>query len=170
MNKVTSNITFENAQIVLKDFRGTVSQMNRNGERTFGVLLDDAMAEQLAEDGWNIKYFKPSPDDPDQYRQPWMKVKVRFDKFPPTAVMITSKGKVKLDEENIVQLDAAYFKYVDLVVSPYNYPAFNGNPAGVSAYLKAIYVTIMEDDLTLKYQDVPDIDDVNGNGYASLRG
>ena len=46
-----------------------------------------------------------------------------------------------------------------MIISPYNYPARNGKPAGVSAYLKSLVVKVIEDDLELKYADIPDLDE-----------
>lgn len=170
-NKVISNITIEDAKIIFKNFQGKEGPYNRAGERNFGVLIDDDDAKVLANDGWNIKFLSPREEDPDQHPQAWLPVKVKFGKIPPTAVLITSRGKVKLTEETIGQLDWSYFKTVDLVIRPYNYPAFGGRETGgISAYLKAIYVTIQEDDLSLKYGDVPEMDDVKGNEYMSRRG
>lgn len=156
--KITNNITIENAKIIFKNFQGREGDYNKAGDRNFGVLLNDDDAEIFARDGWPVKYLKPQQDDPKQYRQPWMPVKVRFGKFPPIAALITSRGKTKLTEETIGQIDSAYIKNVDLIIRPYNYPATPYCQAGVSAYLKAIYVTIYEDELTLKYGDIPDME------------
>lgn len=154
---VTNNITIEDAKIVFRNFQGKEGKYNAAGNRTFSVLLDDDIAEKLQDDGWSVKFLKPREDDPDRHEQAFLPVKVKFGKIPPVAMLITSKGKIKLDEDTIGQLDWAYFKTVDVVIRPYNYPSIAGKPAGVSAYLKAIYVTINEDDLSLKYGDIPDI-------------
>lgn len=155
--RVTAKIQIEGAKLILKNFGGSVSENNRNGERFFGVLLDDELASQLAADGWPVKVLRPRPDDPEQREQPWLKVKVRFDKYPPVAVMIKYNRRMSLDEVTIGQLDWSYLENVDLKISPYNYPAFNGRPAGVTAYLDAIYATIREDPLEMKYADIPEV-------------
>lgn len=156
--KVTGNIVIEGARLIFRNFRGEAGEYNAPGNRNFGVILDDDLAEQLARDGWNVKYRKPMEDDPEQYRQPWLNVRVRFNPYPPLVFLINSKGKIRLDESTIGQLDWTRYKNCDLVIRPYNYPERPGRPAGVSAYLKAIYVTIQEDPLTLKYEDIPDLD------------
>ncbi len=156
--KVTSNIYIEGARLFKRNFRGLRTDFNDEGKRSFGVYLDDKLAEKLIEDGWPVKFLKPKEDDPDQYKQPCMYVKVKFGLYPPVAVLINSKGKKKLDEDTIDQLDWTRIKNCDLVIRPYNYPAIKGRPAGVSAYLKAIYVTISEDEFEEKYSGVPDID------------
>lgn len=156
--KVTSNITIENAKLIFRNFSGKVSEYNRNGQKNFSVLLDDELAEQLEADGWSVKYRRPREDDPDQYRQPFLPVKVQFGMYPPTVVVITSRGKKRLDEDTIGQLDWARIQSADVQIRPYNFPAIQGRPAGVSAYLKSLYVTIIEDPLETKYADIPDID------------
>ena len=156
--RITQNVVIEGAKLVFKNFSGKVSEYNRNGQRNFSVLIDDELASKLEEDGWPVKYRKPREDDPEQYRQPFLPVKVQFNMYPPTVVMITSRGKRKLDENTIGQLDWARISNADVQIRPYNYPAINGKPAGVSAYLKSLYVTIIEDPLETKYADIPDLD------------
>ena len=156
--KITSNIHIEGAKLIFKNFQGKGGEYNSEGERNFGVLLDDELAENLKNDGWRVKYRPPKEDDPDGYMQPWLSVKVRFDPYPPIAFLINSRGKKKLTEDTIDQLDWSIIKNCDLIIRPYNYPATKGRPAGVSAYLKAIYVTISEDEFAEKYADVPDLD------------
>lgn len=159
VKKITSNIKLEGARLIFRNFRGEGSQFNAEGSRNFGVLLPDDMAEELVKDGWNVKYLKPRPDDPDEYRQPWLSVKVRFGQIPPTVRLINSKGQKKLTEETIDQLDWSILKNVDLIIRPYNYPEGPGRPAGVAAYLKTLYATIQEDDFAEKYADIPDLDE-----------
>lgn len=156
---VTSNVHIEGARLIYKNFKGKQTQYNAEGQRNFGVLLDDELAERLARDGWNVKHRKPREDDPEQYEQPWLPVKVKFGNIPPIAVLINSRGKVKLNEDTIDQLDWSRIKNCDLVIRPYNYPAFGGNSGGVAAYLRAIYVTVEEDEFELKYADIPDLDE-----------
>lgn len=156
--KVTNNIKIEGARLIYKNFQGKPNQFNSDGNRNFGVLIDPELADELMADGWKIKHLKPREDDPEGFEQPWMPVKVKFGKYPPIVVLITSRGKTKLNEETIGQLDWTSMKNVDLIIRPYNYPAMSGRPAGVSAYVKSIYVTANEDDLEMKYANIPDAD------------
>lgn len=158
--RVTGNINIGGARLIFKNFQGKKTAFNDEGNRNFGVILDDDLAEDLKRDGWKVKYLRPREDDPEQYAQPWIPVKVKFNPYPPIAWLINSRGKVRLDEENIDQLDWSRIKTCDLIIRPYNYPALKGRPAGVTAYLKAIYVTIDEDELTRKYADVPDLNEM----------
>lgn len=153
---VTEEIKMENARIVCRNFAGLKTEFNAEGDRNFGVLLDDDLAARLSQDGWKIKYFNPRPDDPEQRRQAWLKVKVKFGKIPPICNLITTRGRTRLDENTVGQLDFARYKTVDLIIRPYNYPETNFAPGGVAAYLKAIYVTLQEDDFASKYADIPE--------------
>lgn len=152
--KVTERIIIYNARLVFRNFTGRKDDYNTTGERSFGILLDPEMAEDLAAKGWYIRTLRARPDHPEDADQPWLKVKVRFDQYPPKADAITSRGRTKLDSETIGQLDWARLKNVDVKISPYNYPAFLNRPAGVAAYLDAIYATIQEDELEMKYADL----------------
>lgn len=156
--RVKSNIQIEGAKLIFKNFQGKKTAFNDEGNRNFGVLLDEGLADQLEHDGWKVKYLRPKEDDPEQYAQPWLPVKVKFNPYPPIAVLINSRGKKRLDEDTIDQLDWSIITNCDVIIRPYNYPEIKGRPAGVAAYLKAIYVTISEDEFAEKYADVPDLD------------
>ncbi len=153
--RVTRKITLEGANLIFKNFQGKPSQYNREGERNFCVVLNEELAEELAAEGWNVKRRKPRPDDPDQIADPYLKVNVRFDPYPPVIMLITSAGKMPIDEGLVDQLDWTPARNYDLIITPYNYAESNGRPAGVSAYLKALYVTVNEDPLAMKYADIP---------------
>lgn len=159
--KVTETLIMRDVRLIFKNFAGEESKFNKKGDRNFGVLLSDSLAEKLAADGWRIRHLKPREDDPEQYMQPWLKVNIKYanSKIPPTANLVTSRGKKRLTEETIDQLDWTRMKKCDVKIRPYNYPAMPGRPAGVSAYLSNIYVTVLEDELDEDYADVPDLDE-----------
>ena len=152
--KVKDKITIEGARIIFRNFSGEEGQFNPKGNRNFCVLIDPDLAEKLIEDGWKVKYLKPREDE--EGPQAYLQVKVNFGKGkPPICVLVTSKNKKKLTEDEVSMLDWVEIKNVDLIINPYNYELRDGT-RGVKAYLKSIYVTIVEDELELKYRDVPD--------------
>lgn len=157
------NIKIEDGKLIFRNFQGKGNDYNKEGDRNFGVLLPDDIAKAAMADGWNVK-FRPARED--GYEQPWLSVKVKFDPYPPIINSITSKGKQKITEETVDQLDWAQIQSVDLIIRPYSYPTIVGKngkvirEAGVSAYLKSMYITIQEDDLVRKYADIPDIDEM----------
>jgi|SRR5690606_16141997 len=151
--KRLGNVTLEDVRIIFRNFSGKEGQYNREGDRNFNVILDDELAELMAKDGWNVKYLKPREEG--DAPTPRLEVKVKYGKGrPPRVVMITSRGRTNLGEDEIGILDWAVIKHVDLIVRPYQWDV-NGRQ-GVTAYLQSIFVTIEEDELELKYADVPD--------------
>lgn len=150
---VKNNITIENARIGFRNFSGAAGRFNPAGQRNFCVFIEDPeLARDLEEDGWNIKWLEPR-DEGDE-KQPYIQVSVSFKTIPPKIMMIASRGKTMLDEENVNVLDWADITNVDLIIKPYNWEV-NGK-GGVKAYLKSMYVTITEDEFEKKYYDVPD--------------
>lgn len=151
-NKV-ANISVENARIIFRNFAGKPSKFNAEGKRNFCLLIDDGSAEKLKEDGWNIKYLNPR--DPDDSPQPYLQVSVAFDNFPPNIYLISGGKKTKLDEDSVSVLDYAEIETVDLIVRPYNWELPSGK-SGVKAYVKNMYVTIVENEFEKKYRDLSD--------------
>ncbi|HRD19788.1 MAG TPA: hypothetical protein PK584_01860 [Fervidobacterium sp.] len=148
-----NSVVMEGVRIIFRNFAGKEGKYNREGDRNFGVLLDDDIAEAMAKDGWNVKWLKPR--DEDEKEQAYLTVAVNFKGRPPRVVMVTSRGRTPLGEEDVEVLDWADISNVDMIVRPYEW-AVNGK-TGIKAYLKSIFVTINEDELELKYADVDQI-------------
>lgn len=151
MTNVKECIVMENAKIMFKNFSGIETKYNRKGCRNFCVRIEDPQfAKKLASDGWNIRMLKPTEegDAPVDYLQ----VAVSFDVIPPKVFLVTKRTKTQLDPDSIGALDFAEIENVDLVVRPYNWEA-NGK-FGVKAYLKEMYVTIVEDTFADKYSNL----------------
>ena len=151
-----SNIVMENARLIFRNFEGREEKYNRKGDRNFGLIIEDAeVAQQLAEDGWNIKELTPkNNDDYDDTPEViyWLPVTVRFDNVPPKVMLVTRRKKTRLNEDNINTIDYANIAKVDLTVTPYDWEV-NGK-SGTKAYLQTMYVTINEDEFADKYADL----------------
>lgn len=157
MKKFMENLTIYGAKLIFRNFSGKPGDYNKEGDRNFGVLIPDDMVETLQNDGWRIRFLKPNQDG---YSQPWLKVNVNYGgKVPPTVVLINSRGKRCITERVVGEVDYVRISNCDVTIRPYQYPAMPGRPEGVSAYLSSIYITIYEDDLALKYADIPDIEE-----------
>ena len=145
--KKTNNIMIENARLIFKNFSGEESKFNRAGNKNFCVVLDHDMADDLAAEGWNIKYLRPREDGEEP--TPYLQVTVAYGNIPPKVIMIAGRNKTPLDSVSIGTLDYAEIANVDLVIRPYNWEV-NGKQ-GIKAYLKTMYVEIEQDAFASKY-------------------
>lgn len=149
---VRDNLTIGNAKIGFRNFEGAAGKYNPAGRRNFCVFLEDDISEVLIHDGWNVRFLQPK--DEGDSPKPYLQVAVSYENIPPKIVLISSKGKTSLDETSVKILDWAEIKQVDLIIRPYNWKV--QGKEGVKAYIKSMYVTIMEDEFEAKYYDVPD--------------
>lgn len=150
---MAQKVTLENVEIMWKNFSGEVSKFNQNGDRTFSVrLVDKEVIDDLKAQGWNLKPLKDEDEEIVAYHLP---VKVSYDNSPPRITVIKSSGRLSLTEDTVDMLDYQPIVMADMIINPYHWEV-NGN-SGVKAYLGNMYVTIDEDQLDLKYADIPDV-------------
>ena len=142
--------TFYNARLIFRNFAGEPSQYNKAGDRNFGLVVDDLLlADQLMAEGWNLKPLKQrDEDDTPKFQIP---VAVRYDNFPPKVYKISGKRKTLLDEDAVGSWDNEDFATVEVTISPSSW-TMNGK-TGVKAYLKVMFVTLAQDELSAKYSD-----------------
>ena len=150
-----ANISVENAKIIFRNFAGKPSKFNAEGKRNFCLLIDDESANKFKLDGWNVKYLNPR--DPDDKPQPYIQVSVAFDNFPPNIYLISGGKKTKLNEDTVSVLDYAEIENVDLIIRPYNWEV--SGKSGIKAYVKNMYVTIVENEFEKKYRDLDSEDE-----------
>ena len=154
MSERISNLSVENARIIFRNFAGKESKFNPKGKRNFCLLLDDESADKLKDAGWNVKFLAPRNEEDDP--QPYIQVAVAFESYPPNVFLIAGGKKTKLDEDAVSVLDYAEIENVDLIINPYVWEV--SGKSGVKAYLKTMYVTIVENEFEKKYRDLDDDD------------
>ena len=155
------NLVLENCRIVFRNFSGKPSQYNPQGKRTFAVILSKEDADRLAEEGWNVKSLRPQEEGDEP--TPYLPVTVKFkedESKSPKIYSVVRKKKTLLTEQTVGMLDFAEIQNVDLIISPYKWD-MNGRQ-GISAYLKTMYATIIEEDFGGKYDfEEDDTDEEN---------
>lgn len=158
MSKRVQPFSIENARIGFRNFVGAEGQFNPKGQRNFCVFVATELAVTLENDGWNIRWLEPR--DEAEGRQAYLPVKVSFDNQPPKIVLVTSRNKTTLDEDDMKMLDFAEIANVDLIINPYSWEIKGKGTApdksGIKAYVKSMYITLVEDEFENKYVDVPD--------------
>lgn len=158
-NNVT-NINIANAKIRFRNFTGEPTKYNKaGGKRTFSVVLEPDQAEKLIADGWNVKTWEPDGSDEPVYHLP---VEASYKLYPPKIFMISGNKKTLLTEETIAALQYAEYSNVDLVIRPYSWEV--QGKSGVKAYLKSMYVTIVEDEFEKKYRDLEEDENTEDDG------
>lgn len=150
-----NTLTIENTNLIFRNLSGKPSEYNKGGSRVTGVIIPPHMVAQLVDEGWSVKELPPR--DPQEQPLYYMNAKCRFDNFPPKVYLVTSKKKVKLDEETIDQIDYSEIAFVDVELSPYDY-SIRGGSSGRAAYIKTMYVNVVEDAFAEKY-DYGDVED-----------
>lgn len=108
-------ITIWDAKLYFRNFSGEEGRFNQKGDRNFGVFIDDEIAEQLKEDGWNVKYTKPNEEG---YQRPYLKVKLNYRGYSkPRLYLEDGEGhKTILTEDTVSDLDEYTFEKIDLKI------------------------------------------------------
>ena len=146
-----NNINIEGAIVIWKNFSGERDKFNP-GKRGFSVVIDDAvMADELRQEGWNVKE-RPLQEGADASEQEWtLPVKLNMNRY--TQVwLIVGNHKTLLDENTVAQLDVVDFVNCDISIRPYEWEM--GGRNGITAYVDSMYVTIRENKFAEKYADL----------------
>lgn len=147
MAEQAKTCTIEDARIIFRNFSGKEGQYNRQGDRSFAVILTPDLAKALTRDGWNVRSLQAREEGDEE--TPYIQVSVNYKNRPPKVVMITSTARTHLSDDTIEVLDWADIQTVDLIIRGYDWDV-NGK-TGTKAYLQSMYITIEEDELERKY-------------------
>lgn len=135
-------LQIDDARIIYRNFAGTASKFNREGDRNFSIVIpDQEMADALVNEGWNVKIKAPREDGDVPFMT--LPVKVKFNDRGPNVYLQTGNRMNRLDEDSIACLDQIDIVSVDLDVRPYDWVLYEGTKdekRGRSAYLQSIKV------------------------------
>lgn len=147
-------LRLEGVKIIFKNFRGEKGPYNEAGVRTFSVVIDNIdTANQLIADGWALKPLKNEDGEIDAYHLP---VKVNYDSRQPPRiykVSMVSKAQLPLDQNTVDMLDYLPIDYADIIVNPYAWEV--RGETGIKAYCQTMYVIIEENELDVKWANMP---------------
>ena len=130
-------LQIDDARIVYRNFSGTGSKFNRDGDRNFAVVIPDQdVVDELVNRGWNVKIKPPRDEDDTPFM--FLPVKIKFNERGPKVYLQSGDKTVELDEESIDCLDDVDILGVDLDIRPYDWEV-NGKQ-GRTAYLQSIHV------------------------------
>lgn len=156
-----SDIVIEGAQVRFLNLEGRRDQYNPNGRRTFCLVIsDEELAEQLTNDGWNVK-IKPGTDRYEPYKYINCELKFQADspnvRRDPEVYLVTKNPRggmntVRMTAETVGQIDNAQIENVDVDITPYRWSTDNGE--GIKAYVRTMYVTIASNVFADKYNTV----------------
>jgi hypothetical protein len=143
-------LQIDDARIIFRNFSGVGSQFNREGDRNFSVVIPTTeIADDLINQGWNVK-IKPAREDGDD---PFMHlpVKVKFNTRGPKVWLVSGCKRVPLDEQSIGIIDDIDIARVDLDIRPYDWNV-NGK-SGRSAYLHSMEVVQELDRFAARFEE-----------------
>lgn len=159
------NIIIKGARILYPNFSGRETQFNRKGDRNFVLAIeDDETAQELLDEGWNIKPAKDAEKNPieGQWRL-FVVVSYKFDKFAPIVHMLEDEELYPLHSYSIGRLDNMHIENIDLEITHSKPYEVNGKTY-IKAYLKEMVATvksssIMQDYKQYKVRELPEEDD-----------
>ena len=140
------------------------------GDRYFNAAIpSDEVAQQMAADGWNVKWTKPGKAAADEVvaefvPEPYIVVALGFKFRAPQIILIRDGRPSVITEKNVALLDSTEFETVDVVVRARHWEGPQGS--GYKAWLAEFYGTVNLSDMGKKYAhllDIPSSSDDNAD-------
>lgn len=143
-------LQIDDARIIFRNFAGKEDKYNREGDRNFALLIPDReIADQLVDEGWNVKIKPGRDEDDDEFI--YLPVTVKFNDRGPNCYLISGRAERRLTEESVGIIDDIDISSVNLDIRPYDWEV-NGK-TGRKAYLSSIEVFQEIDRFGAKYQN-----------------
>ncbi len=145
----------DDARIIFRNFAGVGGMYNREGDRSFSLVIpDEETKDTLLDLGYNVRIKEPKNDGQDILMH--LPVKVSYKLEAPKVYLQSGNGRPReLDESMIDILDKIDIESVGLDISP-SYWTNRRGESGVSAYLKRIIVVQRVDRFAARYEDFTD--------------
>ena len=145
----------DDARIIFRNFAGVGGMYNREGDRSFSLVIpDEETKDTLLDLGYNVRIKEPKNNGQDILMH--LPVKVSYKLEAPKVYLQSGNGRpIELDESTIDILDKIDIESVDLDISPSYWTNPRGE-SGVSAYLKRIIVVQRVDRFAARYEDFAD--------------
>lgn len=140
-------INFDDVRIIRRNFRGEKGQYNREGSRSFCVVLTPDEAAELEARGCRPK-MKPSRENPDELYC-FIPIAVSYVNYPPKIYRVVGDQMTLLTEANVGVLDSSDIIKIDFCVNCRRWEV-NGD-RGVKLYVNALYATVEEDVFASRY-------------------
>lgn len=145
-------LSLRNVSIIYPNFSGKQSQYNPKGMRTFCITLEEDLAHELTNDGWNVKFKPPRVEDEDGFY--FMEVKINYNGLKDPKIVVINKHHRKdyLQEEQISRLDTEDIISANVVLNPYRWTV--NNKEGIKAYLRSAYIFVDEDEFETEISEM----------------
>lgn len=149
------NIVITNGKFFSRNFGG--EKFGPGGMPGFCVRIEDPeFANQLEDEGWNIKFWQSSTDPDDSFYYLPVNVSYRYEQYNPRIVRIMDGKKELMNAQNIKELDGYrrdQFKKINMTIRP----RIKSDGSGLTAYLKAMTVEVNEDrdEYEKEYDNLP---------------
>ena len=131
-------LEIDNARIIFRNLEGRGGLYNREGDRSFALVVPDEDArDALIEQGYNVK--TKAPRDEDEEPLMYLTIKVKPNGRRPHIYLLCGRSKRELPEESWGLIDQISIADVSLDIHAYDWNV-NGK-SGRSAYLAAMEVT-----------------------------
>lgn len=159
MNEKPKNLIMENitTKMWYRNFAGAATKKNAEGSRNFNIEVPADLAQQLNEEGWNVRYR----EDKDIWL---LKVHVSYQFKKPIINLVTNNGQnvTPLSERTLGMLDYAEIECYEVNIEASNKTYLNGEGREThSAYLQSMNVYIMDDPIANKFNSVVYQDDLD---------
>ena len=131
-------LEIDNARIIFRNLEGRGGLYNREGDRSFALVVPDEDArDALVEQGYNVK--TKAPRDEDEEPLMYLTIKVKPNGRGPHIYLVSGRSKIELPEESWGLIDQISISNVSSDIHAYDWNV-NGK-VGRSAYLAAMEVT-----------------------------